>query len=284
MSDHTPEFRSLMFPGAVPSSERRDESASDQGSTSSAVSHSHERPSLDGPQWEEIAGTTHTIHSHHPQVVPHAHTPFGAAAEPGYVVEGACEPEDAFYEETPALAEGPAAEPTSDHDPIAGRIGTSHGEPGPGDLVEMVLRLGQRLRGHLDGRFGAFGLSDARFAALMVIREAAPAGCTQAHLATKLGQCESSISTLVERMRASHLLYRLRAKADRRKRVLMLTDEGRALLEQGLACRDREAETLFASIDTEERRQLSHVVGRLFAVLDRTTVEHPRREADRPAA
>lgn len=176
-------------------------------------------------------------------------------------------------------------DPVDSHDPvsIAGRIGAASGEPTPGELVEMLLRLGQRLRGHLDTRFGAFGLSDARFAALSVIREAAPAGCTQAHLATKLGQCESNISTLVERMRSSRLLYRLRAKADRRKRVLMLTDDGRQLFEQGLTSRDREAESLFSRMTPEEQRQLSSLLGRLFATLDRIS-EASEHVAEREAA
>lgn len=165
---------------------------------------------------------------------------------------------------------------------IVGRIGSPTGEPTAGELVEMLLRLGQRLRGHLDNRFGTFGLSDARFAALQVIREAAPAGCTQAHLATKLGQCESSISTLVERMRASRLLYRLRAKADRRKRVLMLTDDGRQLFDQGLSARDREAEALFGRMTREEQQQLSSMLGRLFATLDK--IGPAERAIERPAA
>lgn len=221
----------------------------------------------------------------------HVGTQDGQPAEPtphphshsGFVVEDRCEPEDDFCDDAPASGS------LENHSPIAGRIGASRiappsGEATPGDLVEMILRLGQRLRGHLDGRFGAFGLSDARFAALAVIREAAPAGCTQAHLAAKLGQCESSISTLVERMRASHLLYRLRAKSDRRKRVLMLTDEGRALLDQGLACRDREAQTMFSQMSGDEQRELAQVLGRLFATLDRLAVETPTRELERPAA
>jgi MarR family transcriptional regulator for hemolysin len=181
-----------------------------------------------------------------------------------------------------------ACEHTAGHDAghdspaIVGRIGTPSGEQTAGELVEMMLRLGQRLRGHLDNRFGAFGLSDARFAALQVIREAAPAGCTQAHLAARLGQCESSISTLVERMRASRLLYRLRAKADRRKRVLMLTDDGRALFDQGLAARDREAEALFSRMTREEQQSLAANLGRLFATLDKLGAAD--RVAERPAA
>ena len=174
---------------------------------------------------------------------------------------------DSEFDECDTVVLG--AEQLGEHDDahIAGRISPVD-ESAPGELVELVLRLGQRVRGHLDTRFGAFGLSDARFAALSVIREAAPSGCTQAHLATRLGQCESSISTLVERMRASRLLYRLRAKADRRKRVLMLTDDGRRLFEEGLACRDREAAALFARFPEDDRQALAGLLGRLFGSLD----------------
>ena len=218
-----------------------------------------------------------------PPAGPGATPPVGAYSEPhAPECDSEYEADDEFCDEIGEFA--------SHHDgeshgvsPIAGRIEAARGEPTPGDLVETLLRLGQRLRGHLDGRFGAFGLSDARFAALSVIRDAAPSGCTQAHLATKLGQCESSISTLVERMRASRLLYRLRAKADRRKRVLMLTDEGRQLFEQGLSARDREAATLFERMSEEEQRQLATLVNRLIGTLDRIA-ETPDRAVERPAA
>jgi len=207
-----------------------------------------------------------------PHTAEHQHT-----SHPGPDCDGDYEMEDEMCDDTCAF--------DAEHDApsIAGRIGADpNGEQSSGELVEMMLRLGQRLRGHLDTRFGTFGLSDARFAALSVIREAAPAGCTQAHLAAKLGQCESSISTLVERMRSSRLLYRLRAKSDRRKRVLMLTDDGRQLFDQGLAARDREADALFNRISPEERQQLATLLGRLFASLDQ--IGEPERTMERPAA
>jgi MarR family transcriptional regulator for hemolysin len=205
------------------------------------------------------------------------HAEHHSTSHPGPDCDGDYEMEDELCDDT--------CDFDAEHDApsIAGRIGaTPDGEQSSGELVEMMLRLGQRLRGHLDTRFGTFGLSDARFAALSVIREAAPAGCTQAHLATKLGQCESSISTLVERMRSSRLLYRLRAKSDRRKRVLMLTDDGRQLFDQGLAARDREADALFNRISAEERQQLATLLGRLFASLD--AIGEPERTLERPAA
>lgn len=227
--------------------------------------------SLSFPRPAETAPPSIPAATDRPAVMPSVHNEQGSSFEDEY------EPEDDICD-----AEGNDLH-DQDHSPIAGRIGAPTGEPTPGELVEMVLRLGQRLRGHLDGRFGTFGLSDARFAALSVIREAAPAGCTQAHLATKLGQCESSISTLVERMRASRLLYRLRAKADRRKRVLMLTDDGRQLFEQGLSCRDHEAESLFAHMSQDEQRQLAILLGRLFSNIDRIG-DSTERVAERPAA
>jgi DNA-binding MarR family transcriptional regulator len=83
-------------------------------------------------------------------------------------------------------------------------------------------------------------------------------------------------------MRSSRLLYRLRAKSDRRKRVLMLTDDGRQLFDQGLTARDREADVLFSRITTEERQQLATLLGRLFSSLDQ--IGEPERTMERPAA
>ncbi|QDT63511.1 MarR family winged helix-turn-helix transcriptional regulator [Calycomorphotria hydatis] len=167
-------------------------------------------------------------------------------------------------------------ESTEEADAIAGRISPDEGTPfriaseeEPGALVENMLRVGHRLRGLLDSKFSQLGLSDARFVALKVIREAAPHGCTQAHLATRLGQCESSISTLVERMRASQLLYRLRSKADRRKRVLMLTEEGRRLLDLAAVQYEHQAEKLCAGLSFEERQALAGMLNELSNGLER---------------
>ncbi|QDT36143.1 MarR family winged helix-turn-helix transcriptional regulator [Stratiformator vulcanicus] len=156
---------------------------------------------------------------------------------------------------------------------IAGRITPEATVPAapdaPSSLIETLLRVGHRLRGLLDNRFSELGLSDARFVALKIIREAAPHGCTQAHLASKLGQCESSISTLVERMRTSQLLYRLRSKADRRKRVLMLTEDGRRLLEDASVKYEREARLLCEGLTEEERTKLADLMAELNSGLER---------------
>jgi DNA-binding MarR family transcriptional regulator len=106
----------------------------------------------------------------------------------------------------------------------------------PADIVAEVLRSAHRIRGVLASHFAEFGLSDARFTVLQIVRDSLPRGCTQTELAERLQQSESSVSTLVDRMRAADLLYRLRSKSDRRKCLLVLTDHARDVLEKLERC------------------------------------------------
>ncbi|MEM1063286.1 MAG: MarR family winged helix-turn-helix transcriptional regulator [Planctomycetota bacterium] len=191
-----------------------------------------------------------------------------------------------FEEVRPEPVPSPAAHQAGPS--IAGRIepevpadADEQSPASPGALVEALLHAGHRLRGALDSKFAGLKLSDARFVALKVIRDSAPHGCTQAHLANKLGQCESSISTLVERMRASQLLYRLRSKSDRRKRVLMLTEEGRRLLEEATVVYDQEAERVLGHIEVDRRMTFAELLEALSTGLDRADdgVDTVRRAA-----
>ncbi|MCA9116896.1 MAG: winged helix-turn-helix transcriptional regulator, partial [Planctomycetaceae bacterium] len=99
-------------------------------------------------------------------------------------------------------------------------------------VVSGLLRIAQRIRSILNQGLADSGLNEIRLTVMQVLHESSQAGCSQSELADALQQSESSVSTLVERMRSDGLLYRLRSNADRRKRVLMLTAEGRDLLEQ----------------------------------------------------
>ena len=116
--------------------------------------------------------------------------------------------------------------------------GNSKGEKQASHVVAEILKTAHRLRSTLSTHFSEFGLTDVRFAVMQIIRDSAPDGCSQSRLAEELDQSESSISTLVERMRSSQLLYRLRSKRDRRKRVLMLTERSRDLLADAEKCHD----------------------------------------------
>ena len=117
-----------------------------------------------------------------------------------------------------AIAANPA--PSSEQEPPAPPDDTAV------DIVDNVMRAAHRLRGLLNSHLGQFELTDIRYAVLQAIRETASNGCSQKDLSNRLNQTESSISTLIERMRQSGLLYRLPSTVDRRRKVLLLVRTG----------------------------------------------------------
>jgi DNA-binding MarR family transcriptional regulator len=139
----------------------------------------------------------------------------------------------------------------------------------PAEIVSDILRSAHRIRGVLAAHFAEFGLSDARFAVLQIVRDALPRGCTQTELAERLQQSESSVSTLVDRMRAADLLYRLRSKSDRRKCLLVLTDHARETLEKLEACHHERMAELLSCYKSEQLRDLAALLKILDSELTR---------------
>jgi hypothetical protein len=64
-------------------------------------------------------------------------------------------------------------------------------------------------------------------------------------------------------MRSSQLLYRLRSKLDRRKRVLMLTERSRNLLEAAERCHDERMASLLSCFDAQQLKQFSSLLQQL---------------------
>jgi DNA-binding MarR family transcriptional regulator len=139
----------------------------------------------------------------------------------------------------------------------------------PADIIAEMLRSAHRIRGVLASHFAEFGLSDARYAVLQIVRDSLPRGCTQTELAERLQQSESSISTLVDRMRAGDLLYRLRSKSDRRKCLLVLTDHARDLLEKLERCHNERMAELLSCYQSEQLHDLAVLLKVLDAELTR---------------
>jgi DNA-binding MarR family transcriptional regulator len=139
----------------------------------------------------------------------------------------------------------------------------------PAEIVSDILRSAHRIRGVLAAHFAEFGLSDARFAVLQIVRDALPRGCTQTELAERLQQSESSVSTLVDRMRAADLLYRLRSKSDRRKCLLVLTDHARDTLDKLEVCHHERMAELLSCYRTEQLRDLAVLLKILDSELSR---------------
>ena len=152
-------------------------------------------------------------------------------------------------------------------------VGNSKSEKHASHVVAEILKAAHRLRLTLCSYFSEFGLTDVRFAVMQIIRDSAPDGCSQSRLAEELHQSESSISTLVERMRSSQLLYRLRSKRDRRKRVLMLTERSRNLLEDAEKCHDERMALLLSCFSPEQLEQFTSLLQQLLRRLTAETLQ-----------
>lgn len=124
-------------------------------------------------------------------------------------------------------------------------------------IVQNVMRAAHRLRAILNSHFGQFELTDIRYAVLQAIRETASNGCSQKDLSDRLNQTESSISTLIERMRQSGLLYRLPSTVDRRRKVLLLSELGRETLTRAEEIHSRRMAALLTCFNAGEKSTLS---------------------------
>jgi len=159
------------------------------------------------------------------------------------------------------------------------------------EIVSSILQAAHQLRGLLHSHYARFDLNGARYAALRMIQQSAPDGCSQAELADRLSQSESSVSGLVRRMRKSGLLYRLRSKNDQRKRVLLLSEQGRRMLLEIAQCHDHRSANLLSHFDAEQQQQLAELLQVLVEELSRirsvwTTEDRPEAKpatADDPA-
>jgi MarR family transcriptional regulator, negative regulator of the multidrug operon emrRAB len=138
-------------------------------------------------------------------------------------------------------------------------------------LLDGLLRVSQIVRLRLNDWLGHFELNDGRHSVLAVLASAAQEGCSQAELAERLGQSESNISTLIERMQRDGLVNRLRSNADRRKRVLLITPEGRSALESVDSSRSAWAGRLLHGISADDRPRLYSLLQQLGSSLELST-------------
>ena len=160
-------------------------------------------------------------------------------------------------------------------------------------IVDTILKCAHRLRGLLASHFSEFDLTDIRYAVLKFVQTKETVGCSQADLAEEFQQSESSISTLINRMRNSGLLFRLRSKTDQRKWVLILSEHGRTLLENVDECHAQRMAHLFQKMNMQEMTTISDLLSQLVQTLavakfpklekkltdsatDRSTVENHR--------
>ncbi len=142
------------------------------------------------------------------------------------------------------------------------------GQRGAAALIVQLVDLANCLQARLAEPCEAQGVHASRFAVLRAVANVNRDGCSQTELANQLGLSESNVCSLVERLRASGLLFRFRSKTDRRRSVLMLTERGRQLTEAISLAQAAKAVAVISVLDSGQQVQLHQLVQRLREHLD----------------
>lgn len=163
-------------------------------------------------------------------------------------------------------------------------------------LLELIFRASHLLRSRLNAQLAGYGLNDVRYGVLTALQGMDAVGCSQNELAQRLQQSESNISTLIERMRQDGLIERLQTAQDRRKRLLLISEHGRRLLDRIHASHQHSVGTLLNGLSEPQQEWLADLLQVLIDSLacdqDGNTSADPSvprphlldREGSRPAS
>jgi len=125
-----------------------------------------------------------------------------------------------------------------------------------------VLHASSVLEDRVESRLAEIGLSIAKLAALRQLTlagDSLPLG----QLADRLRCVKSNVTQLVDRLESDGLVSRAGDPNDRRSRLAMLTDEGRAAFAQGSAIQQDVERFLFGALSDDETAQLEALLAKL---------------------
>ncbi|MEI8017683.1 MAG: MarR family transcriptional regulator [Schlesneria sp.] len=141
-------------------------------------------------------------------------------------------------------------------------------------LLDTVLRVSQIARLRFNEWLAEFDLNDGRYTVLQTLATAGNNGFSQAELAERLGQSESNVSALIERMQRDGLVDRSRSEADRRKRVLLISSRGRTTLDEVDERRSQWTAHLFKGMSVANASQLMTLLTQLGQILKSSSTSH----------
>lgn len=129
-----------------------------------------------------------------------------------------------------------------------------------GVSVRLLDRVDEGLRrGH--------GISGLDYGVLVTLSER-PDGLRAGELAEEVGDSTSCLAHRIRRLEGAGLVRRATAEADRRGRVVLITDAGRDLLRAAAPDHVRLVrEMCLNPLSRNEQRQLGHSLGKVLALL-----------------
>jgi DNA-binding MarR family transcriptional regulator len=149
----------------------------------------------------------------------------------------------------------------------------SAGRRGEGSPAFLLTQVGAHAAAKFAERLGPLGLMPAHVGLLRMI--AASEGDSQQGVAARLGMFPSRLVALVDELQERGLVERQENARDRRTYALLLTAEGRRLLEAvGRIAREHQ-DALLAALNRDERELLGSLLRRVAEQQELTPGVHP---------
>ncbi|MFB7664335.1 MarR family winged helix-turn-helix transcriptional regulator [Kitasatospora sp. NPDC056138] len=134
--------------------------------------------------------------------------------------------------------------------------------PTTADLMEVVAAVGAAYFQDFAAAAAKHGLNSSQAKALKSVQEPVPMRA----LAGRLGCDASNVTGIVDRLEALGLAHREAAAADRRVKIVAITEQGRAVLGRIRDDMSR-ARAAFASLDDEQRASLESLCRQVLPLL-----------------
>lgn len=132
-----------------------------------------------------------------------------------------------------------------------------------GRLLEAQSRLERRLGADLEARCN---LPHAWFEVLVRVGRSDAGRLTMGSLAEQISLTTGGVTRLVDRMEAAGYVERVPCRTDRRVAYAVLTDAGRAKLDEAAQVQAANLQGIFAAFSDEDHRTLDDLLDRLRAV------------------
>ncbi|KAA0134109.1 MarR family transcriptional regulator [Gimesia chilikensis] len=131
----------------------------------------------------------------------------------------------------------------------------------PMGVVGRVLRLATRLERRVSETLKPYGLTVGGFDILATLRRAGdPQGLTPTELMEAVMLSSGAMTNRIDRLEEQGLVERRPSPSDRRSLKVLLTAEGRKVVDEAVADRLDEAEGALCGLKTEERDQLADLL------------------------
>ncbi len=156
-------------------------------------------------------------------------------------------------------------------------------QPDRRQVIDRLLSASDAIRGAIERQYARRGLNPARVGLLRQLAQAGPEGRAQIELARALDLAESTICGLIDRLQSEGQLYRFRSRSDRRRSLVMVSAQGRELLDQIEADSRRLIELLLAGFEPSDLARLSQLLESLeqAAAVVQNASPAPRASAPR---